>query len=255
MVPSYVIVGTKRGGSTALAAWVSRHPQVAPCRSGKGTHYFDVNHYRGAGWYRSQFPAQRGPWRVTGEASPYYMFHPLAPGRIREALPDVKVIVVLRDPVERAWSHYRREVDTGYETLTFAEALAAEPERLAGEEERILADPRYDSTAHRHHSYAARGRYFEQLSRLHELFGPDRVLVLQSEALFAQPNDELAKVHAFLGLDLVELDGLKPMKPSVGSSDRPHDVIDELRDHYGPLNERLYGLPGIDFRWTGATTS
>ncbi|CCH78157.1 Sulfotransferase [Nostocoides japonicum T1-X7] len=255
MAPSYVIVGTKRGGSTALAAWVGRHPQVAPCRSGKGTHYFDVNHLRGEAWFRSQFPSPREPWRVTGEASPYYMFHPLAAGWIRESLPDAKVIAVLRDPAERAWSHYRREVDTGYETLSFVDALSAEPERLDGEEARIMADPRYDSTAHRHHSYAARGRYAEQIARLHGLFGSDRVLVLQSESLFIRPNVELARVWDFLGLQPVTLDGLRPMKPSTGSSDRPHEIIEGLRDHFLPLNERLYELPGIDFRWTGATAS
>lgn len=255
MVPAYVIVGTKRGGSTALAAWLARHPQVAPCRAGKGTHYFDVNHARGAAWFRSQFPPPRGSWRVTGEASPYYMFHPLAPQRIRESLPDAKIIVVLREPVDRAWSHYRREVDTGYETLTFADALAAEPERLEGEADRILADPGYDSTAHRHHSYASRGRYAEQIARLHRLFDPDRILILQSEALFASPNDELAKVWAFLGLNPVVLDGLVPVKRSVGPANRPQDVIDRLREHFEPLNEQLYRLPGVDFRWTGALTS
>ncbi|HET7475022.1 MAG TPA: sulfotransferase [Dermatophilaceae bacterium] len=255
MRPSYLVVGAKRGGSTALAAWMSRHPQVAPCRSGKGTHYFDVNYGRGRSWFLSRFEKPHGAWRVTGEASPYYMFHPLAPTRIKETLPDVRLIVALREPAARAWSQFRRETDTGYEHLGFLEALAAEEQRLVGEVERMLSDPTYESDAHRHHSYRARGRYAEQLQLLHDLFGPDRVLVLQSEAIFDHPNAELAKVWDFLGLDRVELKGLAAMKPSLSEQEPPAGALDELRSYYAPLNQQLYSMPGVDFRWTGAEAS
>ena len=194
MTPGYLVVGTKRGGSTSIARWVSMHPEVAPCRLRKGTHYFDVNFHRGWNWYLSSFEPLRDGIRVTGEASPYYMFHPLSIERIAEALPDVRLIVSLREPVARAWSHYQYEVQQGFENQSFPEAVALEEERLRGEEDRIRANPRYESYAHRHHTYLQRGHYAEQLERIFDHFPREQVLVTRSESMFTDPHGELARV-------------------------------------------------------------
>jgi len=255
MLPAFLIVGGKRCGSTSLYEYVIRHPAVVPSRAKKGTHYFDVNFGRGLTWYRSKFPTEarfgrdRAERRITGEASPYYMFHPLAPARIFVTLPEVRLIAALRDPVERLWSHYRYSVARGFETLPIMEALDREPERLAGEVERIEADPAYQSYAHRHHTYLARGHYAEQVEALHRLFGPERLLVLQSEALFAAPDDTLRRVFRFLDLD----DGpvLGPLSVYKAGRDQtlPADVRARLEAYYAGPNDQLYALPGIDFRW------
>lgn len=249
MVPGFLVVGTKRGGSTSAYHWIARHPEVAPCRTQKGTHYFDVNHARGWRWYLSGFPKPSPAHRLTGEASPYYMFHPLAPQWIADELPEVKLVVVLREPVARAWSHHQYELARGNETLDFEAALDAEDSRVAGEVERIVADPRYVSDAHRHHTYRQRGHYADQLHRLYSLFSPKRVLVLQSEALFADPHDQLERVWRFLGLSSVRLDGLQPMKAGRPGA-IPPSAVHRLQEYYRDHNERLYALPGIDFRWT-----
>lgn len=255
MTPGFLIVGTKRGGSTAVYHWITRHPQVAPARTRKGTHYFDVNYHRGEAWFRSGFEHPRPRWLVTGEASPYYMFHPLAPARIRQTLPDVRLIVLLRDPVRRAWSHHQYETAQGFEELPFEQALDAESGRLAGEEARLVSDPAYESFAHRHHAYRARGEYADQLERLYQLFPPEQVLVLQSERLFAHPASELSRVWAFLGLEPVDLGGLRPMKEGPkGGGPMPEPARQELAGYYEPLNQRLYALPGVDFRWDEAIT-
>ena len=254
MVPGYLVVGTKRGGSTSIAHWISQHPEVAPCLSNKGTHYFDVNHARGWGWYRSRFPAATQQHRLTGEASPYYMFHPLAPERIAAELPGVKLIVSLREPVARAWSHHQYETQQGYEDKTFAEALALEDERLAGQVERLRSDPTYESYAHRHHAYLRRGHYAEQLERLYELFDPAQVLVLQSESMFTDPHGQLDRVWAHLGLAPVELDGLDRLKATHRPLDIEAGLARELAEHYRPWNDRLAQLPGVGFTWQDNTT-
>ena len=249
MEPGYLVVGTKRGGSTSVADWITRHPEVAPCRTDKGTHFFDVNYTRGRSWFRSAFPKQRAPWRITGEASPYYMFHPMAPVRIAAELPDVKLILVLRDPLARAWSHHAYETAKGRETESFERAIDLEPARLAGEEEKLRRDPAYNSPAFRYHAYLQRGHYADHLERLHRYFPVENILVLQSERAFAQPNEEMARVWKFLGLSAYTLDEVSPQNPNRPYGDMPEHMVTRLRDYYRPHNERLYGMPGVDFTW------
>lgn len=250
MLPGFLVIGTKRGGTSSLYDWICRHPQVAPCRTRKGTHYFDVHHERGYAWFRSGFARPDPRWRLTGEASPYYLFHPLAAQRIAAELPEAKLIVALRDPVDRAWSHFQCEVALGCEDLPFDVALAREEERLAGEGERMLHRPGYESFELRHHSYLARGRYAEQLERLYSLFPPDQVLLLRSEALLADPNRQLSTVWDFLGLPQVRLQDLPRLK--AGRYDEmPAPTRRWLQDYFKPHNERLYDLPGVHFTWEG----
>jgi hypothetical protein len=252
MLPTFLIVGAKRSGSTSLFEYVSSHPGVSPCHVKKGTHYFDVNFGRGWGWFRSSFPVAV-PGKITGEASPYYMFHPLAATRIAAALPEARLIAVLRDPVTRAHSHYQYERRRGFEDLSLDEALDREEERLAGEAERMVADPTYASFEHRHHAYLARGRYAEQLEAIRGLFPAERLLVVQSEAMFADPNAAIGRVWDFLGLPQHTLGQVQAFK--AGSYDSmPERALARLGAYYAEPNERLYALPGINFRWPHVAT-
>jgi hypothetical protein len=247
--PGYLVVGTKRGGSTSIAQWISQHPEVAPCRRSKGTHYFDVNFGRGWKWYLAGYEKASGPWKVTGEASPYYMFHPLAPARIAAALPEVRLIVSLREPVARAWSHHQYESQKGYEDKGFEEALDLEPTRLDGEEQRIRDNPTYESFSHRHHTYLQRGHYAEQLDRLYQHFTPEQVLVLKSESMFVDPHQELDKVWKHLGLTPVSLNGLERLKATNAPMDINPSLHERLVEYYRPWNKRLAELPGVDVNW------
>ena len=248
MLPTFLVIGTKRGGSTSLYEWITRHPSIAPSRARKGSHYFDVNHTRGFDWFRSLFEAESPTQTITGEASPYYMFHPLALERIKAELPEAKLIVALRNPATRAWSHYQYEKARGHENLSFVDALDREDERLAGEEERLREDPSYQSAEHRHHTYLRRGHYAEQLTKVLELFPAEQLLVIQSEALFEDPNRELTRVWDYLGLPHVHLEGLRAHK--AGSYDQvPPEIAARLEAYYEPLNAQLYALPQITFRW------
>ena len=145
-LPDFVILGAQKAGTTSLYAYLCAHPDVRAAAR-KEVHYFDLNYARGATWYRSMFPLaaglareRRGGRRVlVGEASPYYLFYPLAAERAGAVVPSAQLIVLLRDPVERAWSHYRHEVKAGREPLEFEAALAAEPTRLAGADAALRA--------------------------------------------------------------------------------------------------------------------
>jgi hypothetical protein len=198
MLPTFLIIGTQKGGTTSLYELLAEHPEVGRA-SLKEAHYFDQNHDRPISWYQAHFP-RRGSARHTGEATPYYLFHPLCAERVHAALPKVKLIVLLRNPVDRAHSHHNHEHALGNEELDFVTAIAQEPERLAGEERRLAEDPTYQSFAHQHYSYVARGLYAEQLKRWYDRFPPDQILTLASEEFFADPEAILHRVQTWLEL-------------------------------------------------------
>lgn len=258
MLPSYLVIGVKRAGTSTLQHVIAQHPAVLPPNVPKGSRYFDVNHRLGWTWFRSHFPSARraaararriGTRVVTGEASPYYLFHPLAPDRIRSALPGVRLVVVLRDPVERAWSHHAYEVARGLEQLPFEAAVEIEDERLRGEEERIARDPTYVSRAHRHHSYVARGHYDVQLARLFACFPLDDVLVLDHDELFADPVAGFTRVHAFLGIPPIAPRAVPRLKPS-GAPPVPIAVRRQLAERFAASNAATFALVGREFAWT-----
>ncbi|MBR7743684.1 sulfotransferase [Phycicoccus sp. BSK3Z-2] len=201
MEPDFLVVGAQRAGTTSLFRTLSEHPDIARPTASKGIGYFDLNHHRGRRWYLGHFPLRLGrAGQSTFESSGYYAFHPLAAARIAEDLPDVKVILVVRNPVDRAHSAHRHELARGFETLQFEEALEAEESRLDGEVERILEDPRYESFSHRHHAYLGRGRYAEQVERLVRELGRERVHVVDADRMFVDPEAELTGLFAWLGL-------------------------------------------------------
>ena len=183
----------------------------------KGTYYFDVNYGRGQDWYQSHFPtrishrlAERRHDRslLLGEATPYYLYHPHAPLRARQLVPGAKIIALLRHPVDRTHGHWAERSRQGVEPLTFEAALEAEPGRLAGEEERMLADPSYVSFAHQHYSYVEQSRYTSGLSRWMMAYPRHQILILRSEDLYAEPQAVYEVVLDFLGLRLHQPDEL-----------------------------------------------
>ena len=196
-LPDFLILGAQKAGTTALYAYLRWHPAITG-PSWKEVSFFDRHYGRGVRWYRGHFPLRpRG--RLVGEASPGYLFHPLAPERVRETVPGARLIVLLRDPVDRALSHYHHEVGLGRERLSFEDALAAEEERTRGEEERMVREPSYFSHPWWDYTYVARGRYAEQLERWFAVFGREQLLVVASEELAADPQAAYGRVLAFLG--------------------------------------------------------
>jgi hypothetical protein len=259
-LPDFMIIGAKRGGTTSLHKYLLQHPKVVPLfparQNIKGIHFFDSEFHRGVRWYRSHFPTEayrtlrsRGSVpAVAGEGSPYYLFHPLAAERAAEGAPDAKIIVLLRDPVERAYSHYKERLRHGSEELGFEQALDAESARLAGEEERLRREPTYHSDAHEHHSYAAQGRYLDMLPRWLDRYPSERVLVLPSEDLYARPQATVDRVLAFLGLPHFTLPDLTKHNyvPTAGMRE---DTRRRLQRQFAEHNRELARYLGMPLPW------
>lgn len=255
VVPDYLLVGAKRCGTTSLQAALSQHPCVLGPHRGKGTHFFDQNYAKGESWFRAHYPTRLtvrarsvrvGAPVVTGEASPYYAFHPAGFARIAQHLPAARLVFVLRDPADRAYSHWRYERRRGFETLEFREALEHEQERLAGEEEKLLADPAYGSWAHRHWSYVARGRYADQLDRCYEHFPRDQVLLVRFDDLVGRGEETLADVARFLGLPTDVGWQLPRLESGGDSSALPRDAQHLLDGVFEEPNARLRDEHGVD---------
>ena len=211
--------------------------------------FFDRHYRRGVAWYRGHFPT-RPRQRHVGEASPGYLFHPLAPERVRATVPAAKLIVLVRDPVDRALSHYHHEVTLGREPLTFEEALEVEPERTQGEQERMLVEPGYFSQAWWNYTYLARGRYAEQLERWLAIFPREQLLVVPSEELSGDPRRTYRRVLEFLGAPSHELDSY-PRVYKQEYAEMREDTRRRLAAYFAEPNRRLYELLGRDLGWQG----
>jgi hypothetical protein len=256
-LPSFILVGAQRAGTTSLFRALMSHPLIHSANFHKGVNYFDINYTRDFSWYQGHFPKTSALRRrsrgvegqpITFEASGYYMFHPCAPQRMARHLPEVRVLAMLRDPVERAYSAWKHESARGFETESFERAIDLEDERLAGEAERMVANAGYQSFSHRHHGYLHRGQYAEQLHRLGEHIPADRIHVIESESFFESPEATYAGVLGFLGLPLVLPDRFDRWngRPSSPMEDATRD---RLREHFESHDASLAALLGREPAW------
>ena len=238
-LPHFLGLGTQKGGTTSLQKLLEQHPGVylPPC---KEVHYFSKHAQKPASWYAAHYyKAQHGQQR--GDITPFYLFHPDVPERIRALLPRAKMIVLLRDPVERALSqvfHARRH---GFESLEVGDALAAEQERLASG----------STFSFQKHSYVARSRYLEQLDRYEALFHDRQLLVLKSEELFRNTEYVWDTIQQFLKLKVIPLPMALP-KANAGCGEALEvapAVRDQLRETLSTTASGVKRRYGIDWGW------
>jgi hypothetical protein len=255
VLPDFLILGAQKSGTTSLFQYLMQHRQIA---SGfkKEVHYFDWNYTRGPSWYRAFFPTRRFVTKKThslgrylcGEATPYYLFHPAVPQRVHSLLPEAKFIIVLRNPVDRAYSHYHHSVARGQETCSFEEAIDREPERLHGEEEKLLRDEAYVSNSHIRHSYFSRGCYADQMQRWLEYYPLGSFVIVKADELSIDPQSVCDEITGFLELPTQAVRSARRHNankyPAMSKSFRT-----ELARRYQEQNERLYALLGRDLGW------
>lgn len=248
-LPDFIIIGVQKGGTTSLFHYLSQHPDVK-LSSQKEVHFFDISYHKGVLWYRSFFPFIFDKTvKITGEASPYYIFHPHTPERIKKLLPGAKIIVLLRNPVNRAFSHYQMVNKKGQEKAeSFEEAIALEEERVKNEIQKIIKKPYYRSFNHQAFTYLSRSEYYPQLKRLLSTFRKEQILFIKSENLFQNPRGELSKVYDFLGIQEIYPDDLKAQyKGEYTSIDS--NTYKKLIRYYKRDEEKITSLIGDEFRW------
>jgi len=256
-LPDFLIIGAQKAGTTTVYDNLVKHPLVRPADI-KEVHFFDNNWHKGKNWYKAHFdarpstaqtnePQHTRDW-ITGEASPYYLFHPLAPGRVKQVCPQARLIVILRNPTERAYSHYHHEARKGREPLSFEQALAEEDSRLLGEEDRLRTGTANSSFPHQHYSYRSRGEYAGQLENWLQHFPREQFLVLESSRLNRDFAGQFQRIYDFLNLPPVEI--AQPRRSNVGSYEKmPEHIRQDLNTHYAPHNERLYEILGESLGW------
>lgn len=245
-LPDAVIIGAQKCGTSSLQGYLTQHPRViAPLR--KEVHYFDLNHARGERWYRAHF-GRAGEPGLNLDATPYYLFHPLAPGRAHALLPRAKLIVLLRDPARRAYSHYWHERDKGREPLEFEAALDAEPARVDAAHRRLAAGEIAASREHQFYGYCARGRYAEQLERWLQYYPREQLLVLRFEDLVREPLPTLNRTLAWLGLPPLAQARLAPRNTRNYPPMQPR-TVERLEAYFEPWNRRLEALVGEPMGW------
>jgi hypothetical protein len=256
MLPGFVIIGAMKCGTSSLYDCLAMHPEVAPATK-KEIHYFDINFAKGPGWYRTYFPLRvvqrwtrmKGQRLITGEASPYYMFHPNAAKRMHEVIPFASLIVLLRNPTDRAYSHYQHQVRQGREKETFVDAIRLEHERLSHDLAVMEKDESYVGYNHQHFSYLARGVYVDQLMAFQKFFPREQILVLKAEDLFSHPGPTFQKVLSFLHLKSWVPPHFPRINTGGGYTPLSPALREELNEYFAPHNKRLYEYLHFDMAW------
>src|SRR5215210_9293703 len=230
-LPDFVIIGAQKGGTSFLYHLLTQHPLVEPAVR-KEVRYFEGLFDLGVEWYRWCFAQPKwidGRRTITGEATPSYLFHAPVAKRMAETVPKARLIALLRNPVDRAYSHYQMQVKRGTEPKTFEEAI---------KQQRA--------------SYLSRGIYVEQLLRWSAFFSKEQMLVLKSEDFFEEPVETLKSVLNFLDLPQWEPD-VSQLRESrhEGNYEQSMDSSTRrrLEAYFRPYNQRLYEYLGVDFGW------
>lgn len=246
-LPDFLIIGAQKAGTTSLYHYLIQHPNIDAAVT-KEVHYFDVFFEKEKDWYVDQFPSLKTcNDHLTGEATPYYIFHPNAPNRIYDMMPRTKIIVLLRNPIDRAYSHYHHAVRNLGEILSFEDAINKEEERLNGELEKFQSESNYNSINYQHYSYLKRGIYVDQLQLWYKLFPKDQILVLNYELFFSGLPRSMNAVTDFLGISNYEFQ-IEPLNQ--GKYD-PMNIQTRnlLREYFYLHNQRLFKYLGQTYEW------
>jgi len=252
-LPDFLVIGSQKAGTTSLGAYMTAHPDVFWPKRGE-IHYFDWSYERSLSWYRAWFERRSvieaheresgRPARV-GEKTPDYFVIPDAPARVKAALPEVRLIVALRDPVARAYSQWGMNIRQGSETLPFADAIEAEEDRLA----QVDYSVRLRGSHYLKHGYVMRGRYADHLERWLAHFDRSQLFVYRSEDLYAEPEVWLPRILDHIGIDPDASGGttMPHRNAGDGSVDLDPALVDRLVGRFAESDARLHETFGLSY--------
>ena len=257
--PDFVIIGAQKSGSSSLFFYLQQHPDVMlPMNVTKEVHFFDRHYDRGMAWYRGHFPIEvsrgiasrlRGRRVLTGEATPEYLVHPRVPERIAKELPDTRFIAVLRNPIDRAWSHYQMQVKRTAETRDFDDAI-----RLELEEGQLDLGAMSDAELAQwsgglSKAYLTRGIYFDQIERWRSTIGEQRLMIVVAEDLFHHTARVHREICEFLGLSIDVPEDLNNLNRGGYRDEMSLPTRQRLAEFFQPHNEKLSSLLSQQLDW------
>lgn len=251
-LPDFLIVGAQKAGTTSLLYYLSQHPDVyvSPL---KEINYFNLEIHRPLNEYRHYFPLQiERLFRKNlkaGEATPDYMIYRQVPEAIAKVLPDVKIIMLLRNPADRVFSHYGHNLMMKREWLSLEDALKYEDIRTGKDYIDIYKCKKDAIKNYSNYNYKARGIYYEQIVWFLQYFDKSNLLVLQSEAFFNNPLQSVNETLRFMGLTELTSLHAEPQNQQQVKVEKNETLRNELIEYYKPYNEKLFALIEKRFDW------
>ena len=255
LLPDFIIIGSTRSGTWTLTDFLMQHPNIFMERN---LHFFQSNQSNKISWYRKFFPTKSYKNKiekktkqnfVVGENTSTYLFHPLVPKRIKEILPNAKLIINLRNPVKRAFSNYNQQVKQKFEQRSFDDAINSEFSRIELLEKNPnlkINNPDFDNTVT--FNYIRHGIYVDKIRTWFELFPRDQIQILPTNLLTNEPRKFLKITFDFLGVPDYPIENLK--RTNVGKYSKMNEQTKKLlTDFYEPHNQRLFELIGKKLEW------
>lgn len=246
--PDFLIVGSQKAGTTSLYNYIAQHSKILQPKE-KELHYFDNRFHRKSSiWYRACMPiAKKGYY--TFEATPGYMFHPKCAERIWRLLPNIKLIFILRNPIDRAYSHYQMNKRGGIEPFDFNTAIEKEKDRLRFERNRVFNDDNFEWKIYSNFSYLERGKYILQIKRFLNFFPQEHLFITTLDDLEINPEAVLSSIFDFLNLEQENIKINKKFNSFEYSKDIDTATIKKLKEYFSQYNEELFSFLGKEYRW------
>ncbi|WP_019507957.1 tetratricopeptide repeat protein [Pleurocapsa sp. PCC 7319] len=241
--PDFIIAGASKSGTSSIHYYLSRHPQILLSHK-KEIDFYRKNFQRGIEWYLAHFPTltDREDF-LTGEATPNYLRFPEVAQRIKDTFPQVKIIILLRNPADRAISWHYHKLNTGLTNQDLASAIAEEIERLAS-----VSETEIINTGYYNPDNILSSLYIYKLKPWIELLGREQFLILKSEEFYSNPHRIMAKVFKFLGLPNCPLENYPQV--NAGSYNQvDSDLRETLVNYFAPYNQQLEEYLDIKFDW------
>jgi hypothetical protein len=264
VLPDFLIIGAMRAGTSSLYKYLGAHPLIVPALR-KEIQFFSADYGKGMAWYQTHFPTRldlqllelyHGKRSLTFEATPDYLLHPKAAERAAQVVPHAKLIVSLRNPVDRAFSHYQHMYRLGIEPLSFEAAIEQENIRLCALKQKVGEEAFYDNKIFLRYSYFERGLYAKQLEVWFQHFSREQFLILDADQMLANPDAGYTAILNFLNLPMWKPGAYRnysylggrtaKTQPTPKLSD---EFRRELSARYAPHNERLFTLLARTFDW------